>query len=170
MCNLSSIPYFLPVKLALPRVSTEIPISNKYNFFFTYLSEKCFEISALILKSVTEIVIQMSALKFPFRHKNHNRISDVEIERKISTKLKGNFVGISISPKENNRNRIQNSDFGIEIEIAENRNIEIPTKLGQNFVESKKMTFMETLYLPIVSPCYLMVCDIGLLAFLHVLH
>jgi hypothetical protein len=60
----------------------EIPISNQ-NRNLTYFSEKCFEISTLILKSVTGFVIPMSKSKLRFRIRNQSWNSNVEIETKI---------------------------------------------------------------------------------------
>jgi hypothetical protein len=65
------------------RLSTKFLVENIVrirDFDLTYFSEKCLEISTLILKFCTEIAILMSESNAQLRNRNQNRNSHVEIE------------------------------------------------------------------------------------------
>jgi hypothetical protein len=68
------------IGFSITTVRIEIPISNKK--MLTYFSEKCFEISTLILKFGIEIRTPMSESEDRFRNRNQNQNSDVKSKPK----------------------------------------------------------------------------------------
>jgi hypothetical protein len=99
-------------------VGIEMAICNlNRNVTGTYFGEKCFKILILILTSGTGIGIPMSESKFRLRNRN----SDSKIKTEIEIPILTSTVNFD------------------EIRIKFRRNFD--------FVESKKMTFVETLLL-----------------------